>query len=99
MLGTASDDVILPMLYEYCHDKKLLEDYNNPKSSTYAKMARDIAGMEDLSMGHWRDALYGDKYDMFSEQEAHSSVLLTSPSMQKYLAVMPGELEHGTVIG
>lgn len=78
------------MLYEYGHDKKLLQDYNNPKSCTYAKMARDIAGMENLSMGHWREARYGDSNDLFSEQEAHSSVLLTSPSMQKYLAVVPG---------
>ena len=53
-------------------------------------MARDIAGMDDLSMGHWREAHYGSKKDLFSEQEAHSSVLLTSPAMQKYLAVVPG---------
>jgi hypothetical protein len=81
------------MLVEYGHDKKLLEDYNNPRSSSYAKMARDIAGMEKLSMGHWRAARYRDKSDLFSEQEAHSSVLLTSPCKQKkYLAVVPGEI-------
>eukprot|EP00603_Paraphysomonas_imperforata_P007004 CAMPEP_0114427744 /NCGR_PEP_ID=MMETSP0103-20121206/8530_1 /TAXON_ID=37642 ORGANISM="Paraphysomonas imperforata, Strain PA2" /NCGR_SAMPLE_ID=MMETSP0103 /ASSEMBLY_ACC=CAM_ASM_000201 /LENGTH=675 /DNA_ID=CAMNT_0001596863 /DNA_START=57 /DNA_END=2084 /DNA_ORIENTATION=+ len=91
VLGTASHDIIMPLLCEYGHDKKLLEDYNNPSSSSYAKMARAIAGMEDLSMGHWRQARYGSAEDLFSEQEAHSSVLLTSPCKQKkYLAVIPG---------
>jgi hypothetical protein len=82
------------MLREYRHHKKLLQDYNNPRSSTYAKMARDISGMEDLSMCHWGEARYGDSNDLFSEQEAHSSVLLTSPSMQKFLAVVPGQMNR-----
>jgi hypothetical protein len=53
-------------------------------------MVRDIAGMENLQSVHWREVWYEDKKDLFSEQEAHSSVLLTSPSLHKYLAVVPG---------
>jgi hypothetical protein len=92
ILGSVSHDVILPMLVEYGHENTLLEDYKNPRSSSYAKMARDIAHMERLDKGHWYAARYGSSIDMFSEQEAHSSVLITSPCKQKkYLGVFPGE--------
>ena len=90
MIGSTPHDVLLPLLCDYGHDKKLLDDYDNPLSSSYSKMARDIAGMERLSMVHWREAHFPSEKDLFSEQEAHSTVLLTSPSMKMYLGIVPG---------
>ena len=57
---------------------------------------KTIAGMKLLNEVHWRQAKYGNVSDIFSKQEAHSSAVLTTPSMQKILVILPGwgEVRH-----
>lgn len=94
VLGSVSDDIIQPLLLECEHGRRTLNDYDNPRSASYAKMARAIAGMEDLTMGNWCRTQYIGGDELFSEQEAHSSVLMTTPRQQKLLAIFPGEYLH-----